>query len=203
MMIAAQTSCRSAGSEHRPSNGALVKDVVFAAVDVETTGFSPKKDRIVEVGVVTFKGAVIFSTNSWLINPGIPIPSQAVEVHGIDDALVADCRSFSDVWPEIRRCVGSNVVVMHNAMFDSRFLAAEVSRSGLTFWDGTTVDSLVLFRKWFPEQRSHSLGALAQSLGVARGIRLHRGLADALCLQQVFLRGMREHPTVRLGEIVR
>jgi DNA polymerase-3 subunit alpha (Gram-positive type) len=203
MLCTSETACVSIDVKGGLSGEALIKDVVFAAVDVETTGFSPVGDRIVEVGVVRFRGSVILSTNSWLINPGIPIPQAAFNVHGIDDSLVVKCRSFREVWPEVEASVGEDIVLMHNVVFDSRFLASETRRSGLEFWDNSMVDTLGLFRKWFPDARSHRLGVLAQGMGLEGGIRQHRALGDALLLQRVFVHGMREHPSTRVQDIVR
>ena len=68
----------------------------FTVFDVETTGMSPVRDRIVEIGAVRVDRDGVWTRFETLVNPGMPIPYQVTRVHGIDDRMVADAPSFSD-----------------------------------------------------------------------------------------------------------
>jgi len=172
-----------------PSIGAPLSNEVFVALDLETTGFSSKRDRIVEIGAIRFGVDGIAVTNSWLINPGMPIPASAERVHGISDKMVAKAPSFGSVYPEIKEFIGVATLLAHNAGFDVRFLAAECSRAGVTLLDNRYIDTLGLFRKWFPEAAAHNLSFLSEHLGVYKGGH-HRAVNDAECVRRIFLIGL-------------
>ena len=102
--------------------------MTVAVVDVETTGLSPRTDRVVEVGVVLLddRGEVEFET---LLDPGRDVGPTAV--HGIRASDVVEAPAFADVAPYLRSLLAGRVVVAHNALFDLRFLAPEFGRAGL------------------------------------------------------------------------
>jgi DNA polymerase-3 subunit epsilon len=104
--------------------------VTVAVVDVETTGLSPKMDRVVEVGVVLLDSrGDIEGEFETLVNPGRDVGPTGL--HGISASDVVDAPAFSDVAPHLRSLLAGRVVVAHNALFDLRFLAREFARAGL------------------------------------------------------------------------
>ena len=83
-------------------------DFPLAVIDFETTGFDEHLDRVVEVGVVCFHRGILTEKKSWLIQPGMPIPESAMNVHGISDAMVADAPRFEEIAHELKQAlVGS------------------------------------------------------------------------------------------------
>ena len=77
-----------------------VTNVIFVAFDTETTGFSLKNDRLVEIGAVKFRGnGEVLAVTNWLINPGMPVPFYATEVNGITTEMVTNAPVFAAVWP--------------------------------------------------------------------------------------------------------
>jgi DNA polymerase-3 subunit alpha (Gram-positive type) len=145
----------------------LVKDMVFTAFDTETTGFSPKNDRIVEIGAVRFRGdGEILSVTNWLINPQMPIPFYATEVHGITTEMVTNAPVFSSVWPEFAAFCQDSILLAHNATFDTGFVRAELERAGIETPALPVGNTLPLFRHWFPQAASYSLEPLSLFLGV-------------------------------------
>ncbi|MGZ5970037.1 MAG: 3'-5' exonuclease, partial [Polyangiales bacterium] len=106
-------------------------ELPIAVLDTETTGRDPQTDRIVEIGIVVgIRGEVVKRLN-WLINPGIPIPDAAREVHGIGDDDVKDAPTFDKIAGEVAEALRGVVPAAYNATFDRSFVAAELSRSGL------------------------------------------------------------------------
>ncbi|MGZ5719194.1 MAG: 3'-5' exonuclease [Burkholderiales bacterium] len=98
-------------------------DERYAVVDVETTGLSIYRDRVVEIGCVLVDGGAIADQWSTLVDPGIPIPGRASAIHGITDADVDGAPDFDDALAMLRRKVGRRTIAAHNATFDLAFLA--------------------------------------------------------------------------------
>ena len=104
--------------------------MTVAVVDVETTGLSPKMDRVVEVGVVLLDSrGEVEGEFETLVNPGRDVGPTGL--HGISASDVVDAPTFSDLAPHLRSLLAGRVVVAHNALFDLRFLAREFGRAGL------------------------------------------------------------------------
>jgi DNA polymerase III epsilon subunit family exonuclease len=176
-----------------PPPTAPLDEVVFVAFDIETTGFGPSRQRIVELGAVRMAGGEIVEGRSWLINPGIPIPWHASRVHGIEDEDVAEAPSFKSVYREFLSFAGDAVLLAHNASFDTGFLRAEMVRSGLEPDGRPVIDSLPLFRNWFPEAPAHSIGELADYLNIEPGA-LHRAETDSEMVLRILALGLGQQP---------
>lgn len=184
-----------------PDLSTLVKDTVFTAFDTETTGLSPKTGRLVEIGVVKFRGSgdVLAETN-WLVNPECDIPAQATAVHGIRTGDVLNAPLFKDVFPEFAAFCENSVLLAHNAPFDVNFLKAELKRAGMDAPALPVLDTLPLFRAWFPHALSHSLEPLSAYLGVQTDT-YHRAEADSYHIIDVMGVGMRRRSTVQLRRL--
>lgn len=178
-----------------------VDQTIFTAFDTETTGVTVN-DGIVEIGAVKFRGdgTVLGSTN-WLVNPPCDIPAYATEVHGITEDMVAEALVFADVWPQFEAFCGDSVWMAHNAMFDMRFLQVELERANLEVPAREVLDTLPLFRKWFPCAESHSLESLAAALDVSGGTH-HRADADAFQIIRIFKIGMESREGLTLQHLI-
>lgn len=112
-------------------------DVRKAAWDTETTGPNPLEDRIVTAAFIVRGGGREDRVFSWLINPGVPIPAEASEVHGITDAMVqADGQDPKTALDEIatnlvRAIEWGMPVVAFNQSFDWSILHHDLVRNGL------------------------------------------------------------------------
>ncbi len=115
------------------------RPVVF--FDLETTGTNTEKDRIVELCIVIIYHDRLHSrTITQRVNPTIPIPKQASDIHGITDEMVKDCPTFKDIAPEIFEAIkGFDIVGYNSINFDIPMLYAELSRAGIV-WDYTGVN---------------------------------------------------------------
>lgn len=165
----------------------LLTGARLIALDTETTGMSPADgSALVEVASVALENGAPGAEWSSLVRPGRPIPADAVRVHGITDAMVADAPEPGAIAGRLRAACGDLPLVLHNAPFDLPFLAALMQRSGEPPLVNPIVDTLGLARGLF-EGGGNSLGALAARLGLPAQTA-HRALGDARTTAHLFLR---------------
>jgi len=93
-------------------------DTTFVVLDLETTGLSPDRDRITEVGAVRARGGEVLAELRTFVHPGVPIPPAVTAITGITDADVADAPDVTVVLPSVLDFLGDAVFVAHNARFD-------------------------------------------------------------------------------------
>ena len=162
-------------------------------LDTETTGLSAEGgDRIIEVGCIEMVGRRMTGrTLHHYVNPERASHEDAVRVHGITDAFLADKPLFAAIADELIEFVSGAEVVIHNAAFDIGFLNAEMLRLGrpkLQGIVGKVTDTLLMARDMFPG-KSNSLDALCKRLEVDNTNRtLHGALLDAGLLAEVYIR---------------
>ncbi len=106
------------------------RDIEIALLDVETTGRDPANDRVIEVGIVIGRAGEVVQRYNWLLNPGMPIPQEARDVHGITDDQVANAPTFESVAHEIAEALRGRIPAAYNAEFDKQFLLSEYARLG-------------------------------------------------------------------------
>jgi DNA polymerase-3 subunit epsilon len=148
----------------------------YAVIDLETTGLSPKGDRVVEVAIarVDVSGRVEdeFAT---LINPqGRDVGPTFI--HGISNDQVKRAPTFADVAPELLERMSGAVVVAHNATFEEGFLASEFRRAGISVASVPALCTLWLGRQTFSTP-NHKLTTLARADGVPL-VDKHAALGD-------------------------
>jgi len=153
----------------------------LVALDLETTGLSPRLDRIIEVGAVRFRGSEVLATFQSLVRPEVAIPQAVQELTGIRDADVVAAPQPEQVLAELIDFVSDSPVVAHSGTFDLSYLGngdAGVSRYEL-------FDTLDLSRIVLPMAPSHSLPHLSRNLGLIHK-QPHRALSDADAARQLF-----------------
>jgi DNA polymerase-3 subunit epsilon len=101
---------------------------VFAAFDLETTGLSAAKDRIVEIAAVKFDRRGVISRFAALVNPGVPMPEGAGDVNHITDEMLAGKSPPEAVLPDFLRFIDGAALVAHNAPFDCGFVNESLKR---------------------------------------------------------------------------
>jgi len=148
----------------------------FAVLDVETTGLSPARDRIIEIAVVRCAPDGSFIDEwSTLVDPGRdPGPTH---IHGISAADLEGAPTFEDIAEELRQRLSGSMVAAHNLSFDAGFLAAEYQRAGATTPDQPAVCTLQLARQVLKGNEAFSLAACAAALGIDHP-NAHRALPD-------------------------
>jgi DNA polymerase III epsilon subunit-like protein len=156
----------------------------YAVIDLETTGFSPHEDRVVEMACVLMEDGAILRTWSTLVDPGRPIPGYATGVHGITDADVRGAPAFAMAQRYLRVICEGSIAAAHNAAFDSSFLP------GLR--DLRWICTLELARRCFPNAPNHKCQTLRRYLQIepasAAALQPHRALSDALVTAGILVR---------------
>ena len=157
------------------------KYVVF---DLETTGFSPEKNRIIEFGAVKVENGKITGLFSEFVNPGIPIPYRITQLTGITDDMVIDADPIEKVLPGFLEFSEGCVLVGHNVGFDIGFVRENCRRLGYDC-PFTTMDTLGISRALLPGHAKYTLDAVAKILGVSLENH-HRAVDDAECTAGIF-----------------
>jgi ATP-dependent DNA helicase DinG len=155
-------------------------DRTFVALDLETTGLSPRLDRIIEVGAVRFKGDEVLATFQSLVRPEVGIPRAVQELTGIRDADVAAAPQPEHVLAQLVDFVGTSAVVAHSGNFDLSFLVDGEAEPAYELFDTLDLARIVL-----PVVPSHSLPHLSRQLGLSHP-HPHRALSDADAARQLF-----------------
>jgi len=127
----------------------MLIDKPLAMLDLETTGINIQQDRIVSIAVIKKLPDGSKETKSVLINPGIPIPPQASEVHGITDEMVQDKPMFKHIAKSLLDFLfGCDLGGYNSDHFDIPMLIQEFHRCGIQFpqWEMNQVDSLKIER---------------------------------------------------------
>lgn len=167
-----------------------LRSLAYIVFDVETTGLDLSGGDVpVAIGAVRVVNGRVLPMENFerLINPGRPIPPHSTGFHGITDAMVAGRPPFSLVLPQFQRFVGeATVLVAHNAAFDMTALHQGATANGLRF-DHAVIDTLLISASLDPEEKDHSLDAIAARLGLAVTAR-HDALGDALLTAAILVR---------------
>lgn len=167
----------------------MLREIVL---DTETTGLDAASDEIIEIGCVeVYDRRVTGRTYHQYIRPQGRISAGAEAVHGLSNEMLASQPRFAEIADAFLEFVADAQIVIHNAEFDSGFLASEFARIGRAGdWPpaGPIVDSLLLARSKHPGQRN-SLDALCKRYEVDNSGRdLHGALLDSELLAEVYLR---------------
>lgn len=160
--------------------GTPLFDVPFVVIDLETTGLSPERDRITEIGAVKVRGGEVIGELQCLVHPGSAIPAAVSTLTGITDHMVRDRPPIESVLPALIEFVAGTTLVAHNAHFDLGFLQAACSRHGYPRLAHPVIDTARLARRVLgrDEVRDVRLSTLAAYLRATVRPE-HRALADA------------------------
>lgn len=157
---------------------------MYAIIDIETTGGSPKFEKITEIAVIIHDGSNITEKFTTLVNPEKSIPYHITSLTGISNEMVADAPKFYEIARKIVELTDGKTFVAHNANFDYRFIKEEFSRLGYDY-KKNTLCTVKLSRKIIPGKKSYSLGNLCEELGISINGR-HRAMGDALATAKLF-----------------
>ncbi len=158
----------------------------FIAFDLETTGFVAGVNQIVEIGAVSFVNFQPESVFSTLINPKVSIPKEASRVNGITDDMLKDKPTIDDVLDPFADFCQDDILVAHNAPFDSQFLTADIKKFESKAPTGVVIDTLPIARKLIPGLANYKLGTLATHFKID-STEFHRAREDAFYCGQIYL----------------
>ncbi len=155
--------------------------------DTETTGIDKKNHAIIELAAYDPERNRTFDE---LIDPGMPIPSEATAIHGISDDMVAGKPSFQNIAEKfVAFCEGPVILIAHNNdAFDFPFLQSEFAKHSVSFPFEATFDTLKWARRYRGDLPRHTLQILREAYGIPAN-NAHRALDDVMVLYEVY-RGM-------------
>lgn len=152
----------------------------FVVFDVETTGLSPRKDKLIEIGAVKICNGKIIERFNELINPEIAIPIKITSITHITNEMVKNCQSDEVVVKKFLKFVSDCPVVAHNAKFDVSFIKVACFKYRLGPFKNDVIDTMEIARILHPEWINHKLETLTNNLDVKfDNDKHHRALYDA------------------------
>ncbi len=160
-------------------------DGTFVCFDIETTGLSPNKEKITEIGAVKIKNGVVIDTFETFVNPEKPIPQKIVELTGINDGMVKDAPKDEEAVKAFLDFVDGAVLVAHNAPFDTSFIQNVCERMGVTY-NLTSIDTVVICRSILKGIKNCKLDTVAKFLRLGE-FNHHRATDDAEILSRIFI----------------
>jgi len=150
----------------------------YAVLDVETTGFDPDNDRIVELAVVLMDGVDVVGRFVSFVRPERPLPARISRLTGIAESDLRDAPAMAELLPKVLPLLEDRVLVGHNVGFDLKFLCREMEENGYFAWAGRSLDTADFVRVLFPTWAERSLAYVAGKLGIPHE-RPHRAGPDA------------------------
>ena len=160
-------------------------DGTFICFDIETTGISAARDKITEIGAVKVENGVITDTFSTFANPEMPIPQKITQLTGITDDMVKDAPSQSEAVGAFLEFAGDNVLVAHNAPFDTSFIAKACEDMGREY-NYTSIDTVAISRAILTDIKNCKLDTVAKFLRLG-DFNHHRATDDAEMLARIFI----------------
>lgn len=157
----------------------------FVVFDLETTGLSPEKNRIIEIGAVKVSGEQIVDRFSTFINPEIPIPFEIEKLTSINDNMVISAPKIEEMLPEFLKFCGDAPLVGHNAAFDVSFIAHNAARQNIPF-SPTVLDTVTMAQHLLPNLNRYKLDTVAKALDISLENH-HRAVDDAEATAEIFV----------------
>ncbi|MCM1105697.1 MAG: PolC-type DNA polymerase III [Blautia sp.] len=161
-------------------------DADYVVFDLETTGFSPETNRIIEIGAVKVQKGKITEKFSTFVNPGTPIPFRIEQLTGISDSMVIDAPAIEAALPEFMAFCEGCVMVAHNADFDMSFIKKNCLRQNIPCRP-TIVDTVGLARVLLHNLNRFKLDTVARALNISLENH-HRAVDDAGCTAEIFVK---------------
>ena len=158
----------------------------FVVFDLETTGFSAAKNKIIEIGAVKVVNGSITERFSTFVNPKVPIPYEIEQLTHITDDMVLDAPMIHEILPQFMEFFQNSVMVAHNADFDMSFIRHNCDLLGLEC-EKTVLDTVALARVLLPSLNRFKLNTIAKALNISLENH-HRAVDDAACTAEIFIK---------------
>lgn len=158
----------------------------YIVFDIETTGLSQKKNKIIEIGAVKVKDGEEIDRFSEFINPEEPIPYSIEQLTSITDEMVMHAPTVDVILPKFLKFCGDDIVVAHNAAFDTGFIKKNAKDLGMKF-DNTIMDTMTLSHVLLPELGKFTLDRVCKALNV-KNEHHHRAVDDANATAKIFVK---------------
>lgn len=157
-------------------------NTTFISLDLETTGFDPAVDKIIEFGAIKFDMNEQHESLTFLINPGVVLPQIVTHITNITNDDLKNAPSIDAKTKEIIAFIGDLPIVGHNIQFDMNFLTHNLIELKNKFYDTQQLAGILL-----PYMPSYSLEILTKKLNLTHAEK-HRALDDAVAAMELFLK---------------
>jgi len=172
----------------------------LVCVDLETTGVNLRVDRVIQIGLIKIYPDERETQWKTLVNPGITIPPEATQVHGIGDEDVQSAPPFREIAHKLAKGLTNCDIIGFNVKFDVGFLVEEMRRAGIQLGpgllDGTVIDAFQIFMKREPRTLS---AAVNFYLG-EKAVDAHDALADSRYALRVLMAQIERYDLPRTVE---
>lgn len=155
----------------------------YVCIDLETTGLSPKADRIIEIGAARVREGRIVATFQQLINPRMELKERIVELTGIEARELTGQPELSEVLPELEKFLGEDILIGHRIGFDYSFLKRAFVNRKKEF-EKQGIDTLRIARACVNDCESKKLESLCKHFGITH--QAHRALGDVLATAELY-----------------
>ena len=152
----------------------------YCVFDLETTGFSPKYDSIIEIGILKIRDNKIVDTYSQLVNPGFKMDSYITELTGITNEMLIGMPTIMQLKDNVINFVGNDVLLGHNTSFDVAF----IQNGFKTELSNEYIDTLQFCRKLYKNLTHHRLRDMAEYLQISKNS--HRSIDDCICTKELY-----------------
>ena len=164
-------------------------DGTYVVFDLETTGFSPVKNRIIEIGAVKVENGEITDKFSTFVNPEVPDSHSEIEELTEHQRRIwcMDAPTIEEILPEFLKFCEGAVMVAHNASFDMSFIEENCRTTG------PCPANLPVWIRWrwpvflLPQLNRAKLDTVAKALNVSLENH-HRAVDDAGCTAEIFVK---------------
>ena len=160
------------------------KALDYVALDLETTGLSPRDDRIIEVGAVKYIGGERTDSFACFVNPGIHIPERITEITGIDDEMVKDAEYIDTALVGLLDFLGDMPVLGHNVAFDYGFVCQKALDMKIKY-HAAGIDTHRISKILLTGLESRSLENLCGYYNIVEEPR-HRAFSDAAAAARLY-----------------
>ena len=169
----------------------MISSTPFVVVDLETSGLTPGLDRIIEIAAIKVLNGEVVDEWNTLVNPGIYLPLESTQIHGITTDMVQQAESFEKVAQNYLNFLGEgSIFVAHNVDFDRDFLNIHLSRVGHEIMPNPYLCTQKLAKRVHPNLTKYGLGALSEVFGIELP-QAHRALHDARATAELLIKFLR------------
>jgi len=165
----------------------FLKDATYVVFDIETTGLSNTRDKIIEIGAVKIEGGAISERYQSFINPGETLSTFTTELTDITDDMLANAPTIEEELPHFLKFIKGSILVAHNALFDIGHIKENARKQDLPFDDSLVIDTIQVARYFFNQDlKRFNLKAVAKFFKVKQE-QHHRAEDDAYVTAQIWL----------------
>jgi DNA polymerase-3 subunit epsilon len=169
-------------------------------VDIETTGGSPIKSNIIEIGAIRVEDGIVTDEYRSFVNPGSSVPYWITKITGIKDADLVQAPYFDEIAYQLHSILNGAIFIAHNVRFDYSFIKHQLDGCGYEF-KPKLLCTVRLSRALYPEDNGHSLEKIIKRHGILTNAR-HRAFDDALAIKDFAEIAFKEHGVDKFSQAV-